>query len=616
LEEYFLAGKKLPWWILGVSGMGWSLDITGTMLIISLLYFFGPRGLFIEFRGGANLALIFMMIWTGKWHRRSGCMTIAEWMKFRFGGGFGGQFARLATAIAFIIFTIGMLAYMVKGDGLFLSMFIPLTPFQCAFIMIGIATIYTVMSGFYGVVFTDLFQCGLIILGVIIVVVIAANKVSDGASFAAMAQSVTGIKEWATSFPQMEAMMPRGYEMYHSLFMFTVFLVLRNLIGGLGTGGEPQYFAAKNERECGKLTCFWSALMTFRWPLMISYVVIGIFLVSSFFPDQAVLSQSADLIKQNIGQIDKARWVDTLAHIINNPKHYPEQMIVGLQTLLGQNWAGKLHLLSYEGTVNAESIMPSVLIFGIPAGLRGFILVTLLAASMSTFNMTINKTAALFTKDIYQGFFREKASNKELLIATYVFSVSLVAMGLAMGYTAESINDIWGWIMMGLGSGIAVPMLLRFYWWRFNGGGFTVSMLTGLIASILQRAFWPSLPEQWQFVSLTLLALAGAIIGTLLTKPTDKKVLEDFYIKTRPFGFWNRFKALLPADVQKQMRIEHRNDMLAIPFVFCWQISMFMLPMQLVIRNYNAFWITLIILLISLIGMYKFWFKNLPPETA
>ena len=65
LESYFLADKKLPWWMLGVTGMGWSLDVAGTMLIISLIYLLGPRGLFIEFRGGANLSLIFMMIWTG-----------------------------------------------------------------------------------------------------------------------------------------------------------------------------------------------------------------------------------------------------------------------------------------------------------------------------------------------------------------------------------------------------------------------------------------------------------------------------------------------------------------------------------------------------------------------
>jgi solute:Na+ symporter, SSS family len=85
LESYFLADKRLPWWMLGVSGMGYSLDISGTMLIVSLIYVLGMRGLYIEFRGGVSLALVCQMLWTGKWHRRSGCITVAEWMSFRFG---------------------------------------------------------------------------------------------------------------------------------------------------------------------------------------------------------------------------------------------------------------------------------------------------------------------------------------------------------------------------------------------------------------------------------------------------------------------------------------------------------------------------------------------------
>ena len=116
LEDYFLGGRKLPWWALGISGMASFLDITGTMIIVSFLFMLGPRGLFVEFRGGAVLVLAIYMLWAGKWHRRSGCMTGAEWMEFRFGTGFGGHFARITRALAEIIFTIGMLAYLVKAS--------------------------------------------------------------------------------------------------------------------------------------------------------------------------------------------------------------------------------------------------------------------------------------------------------------------------------------------------------------------------------------------------------------------------------------------------------------------------------------------------------------------
>ena len=120
MEDYFLGGRKIPWWAMGITGMASFLDITGTMLIVSFLYMLGPRGLFIEFRGGAVLVLVPLLLWAGKWHRRSGCITGAQWNIFRFGEGVGPEIARVVSAFAAVAFTVGMLAYMVKGVGLFL----------------------------------------------------------------------------------------------------------------------------------------------------------------------------------------------------------------------------------------------------------------------------------------------------------------------------------------------------------------------------------------------------------------------------------------------------------------------------------------------------------------
>ncbi|MFA5292169.1 MAG: sodium:solute symporter [Phycisphaerae bacterium] len=615
LDDYFLAGRKLPWWILGVGGMGWSIDIAGTMLIVSLLYLLGPRSLFIEFRGGVPLGLVFTMIWTGKWHRRSGCMTGAEWMAFRFGNCFGANFARIAKVIALMVFTLGMLVYMIKGVGLFFSMFIPLSPFQCALIMIGVTTLYTVASGFYGVVFSDLLQCGLILIGMAFVTILAIVKIADnGGDLGGLAQTVTGCSQWLSSFPQRLAEMPKGYEAYESLFMFTIFLLLRNIIMGFGTGDDPHYFAAKNERECGKVACLWISLSTFRWPMMISYAILGIFIIQGMFPNQEVLHQAAILIKSQLGNVTSAQWADSLAKIMNNPAAYPPDFIARLTELLGQNWADKLHFLSFEGTVNAERIMPAVLIYAIPTGFTGLILVTLLAAEMSTFDVTINKAASFFTKDIYQRYLRPDAVNRELMWATYLFTVALVACGFAMAYTVRSINDIWGWITMGLVSGLSVPSLLKMYWWRFNGGGFAIGTMAGAISAVVQRFFWPDLPEQWQFVSLTLFTAVCSIVGTYLTKPTDRVVLENFYKTTRPFGFWKPLLHILPEDIRIKMQREHRNDLLAVPFVMTALVTLFLIPMQLIIRQYNAFYITLGLFVFSMIFVYIFWYKNLPSE--
>jgi solute:Na+ symporter, SSS family len=615
LDDYFLAGRKLPWWVLGISGMGWSVDVTGTMLIVSLLYLLGPRGLFIEFRGGVPLGLVFTMIWTGKWHRRSGCMTGAEWMSFRFGNCIGANFARIAKVVALIVFTIGMLVYTIKGVGMFFSMFMPLSPLQCSLIMIGITTIYTIMSGFYGVVISDLLQCGLILIGMTSVAILAVLKIagSDG-DLAGLTQTVTHCSQWLSSFPQQVAEMPKGYEAYETLYMFTIFLLLRNIIMGFGTGDDPQYFAAKNERECGKIACWWMTLSTFRWPMMISYAVLGLFLVKGMFPDQAVLGQAAILIKQQLPSVTQPAWIDSLTHIINNPSAYPADFMASLKALLGSDWISKLHMLSFDGTINAEKIMPAVLLYGIPAGLKGLIMVSLIAASMSTFDVTINKAASFFTKDIYQRYLRPQAIHKELMLATYAFTIALVAVSFVMTYTVKSINDIWGWITMGLVSGLSVPSLLKMYWWRFNGGGFAIGTIAGCLGALVQRLFWPELPEQWQFVILTLFTAVCTIIGTYLTKPTDGAVLENFYRITRPFGFWKPLRHVLPEDVKAKMKKEHRNDLLAVPFVATWMVTMFLMPMQLIIKQYNAFFITLGLFIISIVFIYIFWFRNLPDK--
>ncbi|AQQ69859.1 Na(+)/glucose symporter [Limihaloglobus sulfuriphilus] len=610
MDDYFLAGKSLPWWAIGISGMGWSLDITGTMLIVSLLYILGPRGLFVEFRGGVPLGLIFVMAWTGKWHRRSNCMTGAEWQAYRFGPGLPGSFARVLSAVAGIVFTLGMLAYLVKGVGLFLSTFIPvLTPLQCSLIMVGVATLYTVTSGFYGVVYSDIFQAFLIFAGIIVVTVIAVTNVSSGQELAELSGRISGNSDWMTSLPQIQTDMPRAYEMYECLLMFTMFLVLRNLINGFASGNTPQYFAAKNERECGRIACLWSSLLMFRWPMMIGYAILGLYLVEGMFPDMAVLDQAVQLIHQNLPDIPKAQWPDTLSRIANNSVDYP-QIAAGLEQILGGSWRETIHMLSFEGGVNAEKVLPAVLLHYVPVGFKGLILVTLIAASMSTFDSTINLAAPLFTRDIYQTYFRPKSSNKELLTVTYIFTVLLVATGFLMGYTTKSINEIWGWVTMGLGSGLAVPGMLRLYWWRFNGQGFAIGTFAGMAAAIIQKLIWPELAEQWQFVILTIISLTFTIAGTYMTKPTDRSVLENFYKTTRPFGLWGPFRDTLPPTVQTALKKENRNSLVSLPFIFVWMISLYMMPMQLMIRDFRAFGISLIFFAVAVAGIFKFWVGN------
>lgn len=611
LEDYFLGGRNLPWWALGLSGMASWLDITGTMIITSFLFLMGPRGLFIEFRGGAVLIAAVIMLWAGKWHRRSGCITGAEWMHFRFGSGWGGNFARLAMAVAQIIFTIGMVTYMIRGVSLFLSMFLPLTPFWCAVIMIGVATIYTMASGFYGVVYTDVFQSGIILIAVLSISIMAALKVPDAESISNIAQEITSNKNWASSVPSMQTSMPKGYEAYESLFMFAVFYLFRNVFGGFGEGAEPKYFGARSDKECGTLTFLTVWTIMFRWPMMIGFAILGIFLVKDLFPDQSVLTETSVMIKEHVGNVTPGAWADVIGNIMNHPENYSQDFIDKLHNMLGENWRTKLHLVSYHGTVNAERILPAVLLFKIPMGLRGALLVALIAASMSTFDTMVNLGAGFFTRDIYQRYLRPAAKNKELILITYTFILATVVISFVGYYSVDNINDIWGWVMMGLGGGMLIPKVLRFYWWRYNGAGFAIGMFCGAFGAVLQRLFIPEMDERLQFIIMVLLGLAGSIVGTYMFPPTDKKTLTRFYRITKPFGFWGPLVHTLAKDEQKEMFKEHKQDLSALPFALGWQITLFLLPMQIIIHAWKSVLVTGTIFAISLTGLYVIWLRNL-----
>lgn len=618
LDDYFLGGKKLPWWALGISGMAAWLDLTGTMLIVSFLFLLGPRGLFIEFRGGAGLVLVFMMIYVGKWHRRSGLMTSAEWMAFRFGTGFWGKFARIAQVFAMIIFATGMLAYSIKGVGLFLSMFLPFKPSTCAAIMMVITTVYLIQSGFYGVVVTDVFQSVCILIGVVFIVVFAAMKVT-GTDLSAVAEQVTGNPIWTTTVPAWNTSMPKGYEQYSSLTLVSMFFLFKSIIIGSGIYVDGRYFGASGERECGLLgfTSGWSIMM--RWPLMMGFAILGIYLVRELFPDQAVLGQAAEVIRDYFtntvgieGGLSANLWHERLADVANHPEKYAP-LVDRLEPLLGNHWQEKLNLVSFEGTVYPERILPAVLLFTIPMGVRGLLMVALMAAAMSTFNTFINTTTSFFTRDLYQAYIRPNAKNAELIYISWGFGVVLVIAGFAMAFFAPDINNIWGWLMGGLSAGMVVPWVLRFYWWRFNGGGFAVGTVAGVIIAVLQRILFPQMQEWNQFLFILGAGVLACVISTFITKPTDRKTLEIFYRKTRPFGLWSDFPDILDEQTRKEMKKEHLNDLIAIPFGYGWLVTLLMLPMQMMVGAWKSFAVTFVIFLASLAGLFYFWYRNLPP---
>jgi SSS family solute:Na+ symporter len=183
IDSFFLGDRNLPWWALGASGMASNLDVSGTMINTAWVFALGAMGMFVEIRGGVTLIMAFLMIFMGKWNRRAQVMTMAEWMRFRFGTKREGDVARLMAAVSIILVTIAMITYFAIGSGKFIDEFLGIpsflglsSEFWAAMLMIVLSSIYTVLSGLYGVVWTDVVQGVLIFFMIVYVAVLAFGQ--------------------------------------------------------------------------------------------------------------------------------------------------------------------------------------------------------------------------------------------------------------------------------------------------------------------------------------------------------------------------------------------------------------------------------------------------------
>ncbi len=556
-ESFFLGDKNMPWWALGASGMASNLDVSGTMIIAALIYALGVQGFFIEIRGGVVLILAFFMIFMGKWNRRAEVMTTAEWMEFRFGKGKQGEAARVLAAIAQLIFAIWAITYFIQGAGIFLSEILGISPDLAAILMISLCAFYAALSGLYGVVYTEVFQGGLILFVIIYVVSHVMINITLPETFVVSVpmgdgqfQQITqNLKDWSSFLPRWEMNVPGEYSQYNLIGLATIMYIFRSSIDGMsGSGGYmiQRFYAAKNEREVGLLSVFWIFLLSFRWPFIMSIAILGI----SF-------SQT--------GQV------------IDNP----------------------------------ETVLPKVLMEVFPVGIKGLLVAGLLAAAMSTYVAIVNSGAAYWVNDLYQRFIRPEATNKQLILHSRVASIAIVVLGLQSTYLFTSLNDVWGFLTMGFGVGLIVPQFIRWYWWRFNGYGYAGGTILGMITAITIRFVFEDIPEMPSFYLTAAITFVGSIAISYMFPPTNSEDLEHFYSKTRPFGFWGPVRAKFSDEIIAPIAAENRRDIMATFFAVPWMLFLGITPMMVVTKQWTYALICGSILLVLSVVLYFIWYKHL-----
>jgi len=273
-------------------------------------------------------------------------------------------------------------------------------------------------------------------------------------------------------------------------------------------------------------------------------------------------------------------------------------------------------LLALAGIANIsdpEQAMPIVLKEFLPVGLRGIVIAGLLAAFMSTFAATVNSAASFVVRDFIQPFMTGKPRGRDLVLYSRVSTVVIVVIGVAVGFQAKSIAQIWNWIMMALGAGVIMPNVLRWYWWRMTGWGYAAGTLGGIVLSLL-ALFSPDAPMYVVFPPIVAGSLAASIIVSLATRPVGDDILVSFFDTVRPFGLWGpvRDKSRLTAG-ELSRKSERAPLMLLNTAVGMVAVTgYYLFPMYLTGHWHGYAAVCLLTALAATVVLAFTWYPNLP----
>lgn len=576
LDSYFLGGKTIPWYVLGISNASGQFDITGTMLLVYWCFAYGLKSVWFPWVW-PTFNQIFLMMYLATWLRRSNVLTGAEWIQTRFGRGRGANLAHISVVVFALITVIGFIAYAFKGIGKFADILLPwdLEPNTYALIILAITSVYVVKGGMHSVVLTEVLQFTIMTVVSIAVGIIAIAHVSPEAIDAVVPEGWRSLwfgrtmdMHWTGAFEMIQVKMQEdGMSLFSVFFGLMVFKgVLASMAGPSPNYDMQRVLATRSPREASLM----SATVN----------------VALYFPRYMLIAGLTILA------------------------------LVPLQDILVQMWGAAVQAGEKP---DFEQILPVVIQNPIiPTGLTGLLLAGLLAAFMSTFAATVNAGPAYVVNDIYKRFINPQASNRTQVRLSYLVSAIVVVVGITFGFQAKNILDITMWIVGGLYGGYVAANVLKWHWWRFNGYGFFWGLLAGIagalfLPSLVQR-WWPGTNSLYIFPPIFVLSVVGCLLGTLLTRPEDDEVLKSFYKNVRPWGFWGPIRAKVMAeDPSFQPNRDLGRDVFNILVGTIWQTSLVVLPICLVIRQSRGIVISLIVVIVTSVVLKKSWYDRLPP---
>ena len=553
LSEFFLSGRNMPWWLLGISMVATTFSSDTPNLVTDIVRKNGVSGNWVWWAfllTGMLTVFLYAKLW-----RRSGILTDLEFYEIRYGGK-GAAFLRGFRALYLgLLFNIVVMASVCLAAIKIGAVLLGLTPFQTLFIASIITVVYSSLGGLKGVIITDFFQF-LLAMGATIAACIFILKLPE----------VGGLKNLLshTDIVPKLSLLPSNStnpNLFITLFLIPIAVQWWSVwYPGAEPGGggyiSQRMLSAKDEKNAVWATLLFNfmhyAIRPWPWILIALASII-------IFPNLESLQLAFPQIESDV---------------INDDLAYPA-------------------MLSY-----------------LPSGLLGLMVASLVAAFMSTISSHLNWGSSYIVHDFYKRFIDYRASQKKLVSIGRLTTVLLMFLSGVLALKLSNALQAFE-ILLQIGAGTGLLFILRWFWYRIN----IYSEITAMVVSFIVALYFKLVHDWIGFTpidSTTELLLGVGItticwvLVTIVTRPENESTLRSFYnlIQPSPIGWGPVIK-----DIPRERR--RKNDIPnGILCMLLGSVSIYSILFGtgfLLYQNYNYFFVMLGIALASLILLFRVW---------
>jgi len=480
---YFAGDRDVPWWAIGLSNTATYSSGTGAFVMLVLV--FGLSGNWLWWTSWVVWMPLVAIVWARMW-RRMQIVTTAELISLRYGGAPAMVARKIYAFVCCFGFAVLIIAYITGFFAKTIAPLCPLTTIQVLLIFGGITVIYTMFGGLLGVVYADVVQFAIMIIGCTVFFVLAVSNHGGWHEIIARVREIRPLGLVQTPPTPSIDVLTLGVLFLQGWFF-----------AGSPTAGEgmtaQRFMAARSEQHAvgGQLFNTFLALSFRTLPL----IGLGIVAMSLFW--------TSDL-QTNVGAVPAGTT------LLKDPAHAWGELIKNS------------HL---------------------PHGFIGLLVAAEVAAFMGSLSSLINWGGSFVVNDLMPARFG-KAEDK-----VWVSRLTTLCLFLfAATVTILFVDNMVSWFMF-INSAMVIFLLplawFRFFWWRFNVWGELAAIVLGLPLSII---VWFVLDFQskpmWQGLGLLFaLSFIVLIAVTLLTPPESKETLKRFYARCRPPGFWGPIRS-------------------------------------------------------------------------